>query len=423
MANFDFGISNEENIQTPGGAVSGNPLVGSQNPIQQIGSQSVLTKGEFISPNYKKGSVGWKLGAEGDIEAANLFLTGGTIRYGKTSFADTVNPGYFIGSTGFYFGSANDAKYIKYNLATGDLTLYGNTVTNPTITGIQAGSEISIQGWIHTLTFSVTDADTVAWTSGSIRLMDSTTYSISAGNTGNMTAETYIYLDVGTSTTVLQTTTTKTNAVGSGKILICVAQNGTDEASFVDFGSKNLNIPGTSIVAGSITANEIAANTITANKLSVSTLDAVSANMGTLTAGTINGGTIIGNVKFGAGNLLFASADTTKYVNEDTYAKKKDITCNRGGTLRIKFSYQNTGGGAGDKLYVRVYKNGEAYGTEYQYAQYESGTQSEDITGWSAGDSVQLYAKLVPNSAPNTTNVANFRIYVDNIDTYTVVID
>ena len=82
---------------------------------------------------------------------------------------------------------------------------------------------ISSQTWQHNITFSVIDADTVAWTSGTITFSGGSTNSISAGNTGDMTAVTYIYLDTDVSATVLQTSTASGDAVGGTKILICIA--------------------------------------------------------------------------------------------------------------------------------------------------------------------------------------------------------
>ena len=155
-------------------------------------------------------------------------------------------------------------------------------------------SEQSIQGWGNTMTFSATDANTVEWTLGSITLSSGKIYSIIAGNTGNMSAINYIYLDVGTSETVLQTTTTAATAVGSGKILVGVAQNnaGSDATFQIFGGSGGVLLKADNIAANSITVNEIAANTITATEMNVSTLSSIAANFGTMTAGTITGATI-----------------------------------------------------------------------------------------------------------------------------------
>lgn len=157
------------------------------------------------------------------------------------------------------------------------------TPSGATISALNAGSMPAIQGWSSTLTFSSTDADTVAWSSGSIILADGTTYTIDAGNTGNMTAITYIYIDIATSTTVLQTTTTAATSVGINKLLIAVAQNSSVEAIFQAFGGKGGLL---------ITTDNLAADSITANEVNINTLSAIAADLGTITAGTVTGAII-----------------------------------------------------------------------------------------------------------------------------------
>jgi hypothetical protein len=175
------------------------------------------------------------------------------------------------------FGDSS-SYYMQWDKSAGRLRIVGPTVTN-----IQGGSEISIQGWQHDMTFSAADHNTVAWASGTITLLDETTYSITGGNTGNMTALTWIYLDTATSETVLQTTTTASSAIGTGKIIICVAQNvaAGKKALFKAFAA----LGGTEKL---VTYEDIAASTVTANEMNVNTLSAISANMGTITAGTLS---------------------------------------------------------------------------------------------------------------------------------------
>lgn len=114
----------------------------------------------------------------------------------------------------------------------------------PTVEGQPADSfqvQEGLRALSHNLVFSSSDQDTVAWATGSIVLSDGTTYTIDAGNTGNMSALTYIYLDVEASTTVLQTTTTVATATGSRKLLLAIAQNSSDSddiATFLVFGGS-----------------------------------------------------------------------------------------------------------------------------------------------------------------------------------------
>ena len=85
-----------------------------------------VRKNTLQSDNFVSGSAGWQINADGSIQASDLTLIGGTIKHNKTAFTDTVNAGYHISSAGFYFGSANDASYIKYNISTGAFDFVGN---------------------------------------------------------------------------------------------------------------------------------------------------------------------------------------------------------------------------------------------------------------------------------------------------------
>lgn len=226
-------------------------------------------------------------------------------------------------------------NYTKWDKSAGTITVHGATVSNPTITGIQSGSEISIQGWQHDMAFSATDHDTVAWASGTITLLDGTTYNITGANTSTMSAITYIYLDIGTSITVLQTTTTATTAVGTGKIIIAVAQNvaSGNNAIFQVFGGKALGgmgklIVASDITADAITANEIAANTITAAQMNVSILSAISANLGTVTIGRFGDYKVV----VSSGDDVQAAIDSigagggTVFLTAGTYTLSDDLT-------------------------------------------------------------------------------------------------
>lgn len=156
----------------------------------------------------------------------------------------------------------------------------------------------SANGWLFNGTFTAVSNNQVDWGAGTLYLGDdlSTTYSISAGNTGALAAVSYIYFD-SASPTILQVTTTASAAVGENKILIGVAQNVSSPkvATFQIFGGRggisNL-ITADQIAADTITGDEIAANTITAGKMSVSSLSSITANIGSVTSGTITGALI-----------------------------------------------------------------------------------------------------------------------------------
>lgn len=195
----------------------------------------------------------------------------GYLASGKTLFDNT--------ETGWILGVASDGVSKFY---IGDTNNYMNwtgtalNIVGATVSGLAAGSEAAIQEWTYSGAFSSSDADTVAWASGTLTFVDGTAYSITGSNTGNMAAFTYIYLDVAVSTTAFQVNTTF--VAGSGKVLIAVAQNGTTQASFLMMGgSGKHNLDGTNIATGSIIAG----------KLAVTQLSAITADLGTITAGTV----------------------------------------------------------------------------------------------------------------------------------------
>lgn len=151
-----------------------------------------------------------------------------------------------------------------------------------------------IAGWSTNVSWSASDHNTVAWSSGSIYLPDWTALSVTSGNTGNMSATTYIYYDQ--SDSAVHYTTTAADSVWDEKILLCVAApvSSWKKATFQAFGSGDQStfITASNIAANTITGNEIQANTITANELDVSYLSAISADLWTVTAWDISWTTI-----------------------------------------------------------------------------------------------------------------------------------
>jgi hypothetical protein len=220
---------------------------------------------------------------------------------GLSLFSDSFKRGYgnaVFGSdsNGIWLGAADYANApFKVSMA-GALT-----ATTATITGMG-------KNFVSTLAWTATDQDTATWASGTIKTSDGTSYAIDAGNTGNIGATTYVYLDPATSITVLQTTTTATTAAGNGKILIAVVQiGGAGSECIIDVvGGSGTTIDGDRITTG----------TIVADRLSVSTLSAISADLGTVTAGDISGVTIA----IGAGNSIFKADSNGIYLGNATFA-------------------------------------------------------------------------------------------------------
>lgn len=222
-------------------------------------------------------------------------LTATTIDIGgsdATSFHVDIDGNMWLGAATFAGAVASISNAGAGTFS--NITITGGSISSTPISSIpnSTATDISLLEFSHNLVFSVTDADTIAWAAGTIVLSNGRTFSIDAGNTGNMVALTYIYLDAAVSSTVLQTTTTYSTAMGANKMLLGMARNNTVTASFIPRGGGQPLIDGGNIGALSIVAGNIAASTITSDKISVSQLSAISADIGSVTAGTITGTTI-----------------------------------------------------------------------------------------------------------------------------------
>jgi hypothetical protein len=177
-----------------------------------------------------------------------------------------------------------------------NVTITGGSVATSTFSGViaQGNLNVSNRGWSQTCAFSMVDSDTVQWGAGVLTSADGTAYNITGGNTGNMAAKTYIYLDTAVSLTVYQTTTTALTAIGAGKVLVATAQNNTTEAVFtVMDGQGGQNIDASAIVANSITANELATSILYAGSINIDTAGNIRSGQTAYNTGT---GWWIGNV-------------------------------------------------------------------------------------------------------------------------------
>ena len=187
-------------------------------------------------------------------------------------------------------------------------------------------------GWTQSCAFSSDDTDTVIWGGGDFIDAVGNSYSIDAGTTGDIIAKTYIYLSLLESETVYQKSTTSSDSVGTGKVLIAVAKNETDAATYnlvqaeqivgdnilvntIDAGKIVVGslIVGTNVAIG--TAEDAAGvTTIVGNTVDTGYVNALSITAtGQITAGSlqvINGGNTIGFTPAGV-NAIFAGPTGT----------------------------------------------------------------------------------------------------------------
>lgn len=258
-------------------------IVGSQMRVQNAG-QMRLSSGTLQSANYVAGSTGWQLTPTSadlnvpvvvdsldipDTTTANSFHvdTSGNMWIGATTFAApapfrVANTGDMdIGGTdatswhvdaagNMWWGSAGSHAAATVKISNAGVAAFNSIVLSSSvaISGIanNTSTDISLLDCTHDIAFSPTDNDTVAWGSGTITFSNGRTFSISSGNTGNMSALTYIYLDPGTSSTVLQTTTTAATAEGANKKLIAQAQNSASGINAIFLVQRGRSLNGTS---------------------------------------------------------------------------------------------------------------------------------------------------------------------------------
>ena len=227
----------------------------------------------------------------------------------------------------------------------------------------QTTLDISNLGWTNTCVFSSTDLNTVSWTSGTFLSASGVPYSISAGNTGNMSAKTYVYLDINISQTAYQISTNHNAALGVGRVLIAVCQNDTASATYA------------LVETTQIVGDNILANSINASKMNVGQLSAITADIGSITAGTLTGTLIQTSatgqrvVIDGASNSLsFYNANNTRSVNmsnasgralevlfDDITSVGMIITTNVSG---VGFYYSNTGNVINRGIYIEQTSTG-----------------------------------------------------------------
>lgn len=154
--------------------------------------------------------------------------------------------------------------------------MLGNIIaTSATISGYK-------KNFTSTIAWTATDTDTASWGAGTLYFSDGTSYSIASGNTGNIAATTYIYLDTEVSSTVLQATTTASSASGNTKTLIAIVSlvSGANVAIDVQSGVGT-------VIAGS--------------KISTGSLAAISALLGTVDVGGSGNGNGVLRVKDASG--------------------------------------------------------------------------------------------------------------------------
>lgn len=182
------------------------------------------------------------------------------------------------------------------------------------------------------IAWTIADANTVTWATGSLRMGDGSTVTIAAtGTTGDMVARVYIYWRPGENSL---RQTTSISSMAAGDVLIAIAEPGSDKANLTVVGGRTYisgdwintgaitanqikagTITATNIAAGTITAAKIAAGTITANEIAANTITAAKIAAGTITADEIAAGTITGDEISATATIVAGSGNDIAALN------------------------------------------------------------------------------------------------------------
>lgn len=220
--------------------------------------------------------------AQGDGADGGGLLSGFTSDFEITLPAGTVSHGEVIRGLLISYinadGTGPDGTAQDHHIPVG---FFGERIklTDPDqiATGIVIANKLteSSKNFGSDIVWSATDWDTIAWSAGTITMADGSTYSILAGNTGNMgsDARRYVYLDPAVSATVLQVTTSIATATGENKVLLAEAARASggsasgQSAHFVPVvGAFFLNAD--QLSAAAITEIKVATSAITTTKIS-----------------------------------------------------------------------------------------------------------------------------------------------------------
>ncbi len=113
---------------------------------------------------------------------------------------------------------------------------------------------IGSQGFTHDIVWTATDENTCSWSNGTIKWANEDTSEVVAGNTGNITAITYIsYND----SNILTTTTNFENAIGDNKRLLAIIEPvDIGKCIITPMESIGTTIDGSKIVTGKIQSTD-----------------------------------------------------------------------------------------------------------------------------------------------------------------------
>jgi len=313
-----------------------------QNSITGNSLTDVWLETWIKSRGYKPGVSGFMIdGRTGDIEAANLTLTGGQLRYGKTSFTDSTNSGYFLSSDGVYIGAASDTSKLKYTISTGTFDFVGTISSRETSTIASAINssgnlmtnvineqfDTSTKTILSDFTFGSTDyagalkTGDITWNTSTGAITGGTGIVINKnGIIGALAGATKFSILTNGSATFAGDITGATGTFGSVTInsgtiqwatvagtTNAPASNATVGATFgtnISGGSTGTNYVNNSGYITALTGNSITTGTLNASVCNVTNINADNISTGTLTGRTVQTATSGQRVVLSSSNYI-----------------------------------------------------------------------------------------------------------------------
>lgn len=101
-----------------------------------------------------------------------------------------------------------------------------------------------------------------------------------------------------------------------------------------------------------------------------------------------------------------------------TYTKYFEFAVPRNGEYRVAFELANFSGGGGEVTYAKVYRNGSPVGSEKSEFDVSYAQKTEDISGWSAGDLLQIYIRNT-NDPADDWGIKN--VYIKESDPFSTM--
>ena len=355
------------------------------------------------------GTVYWGVMADAWGEKTGSMPNRGAVAITPSATQQAIQEGYHNGS-----GSvAGDADLVTGNIRAG-VNLFGvagKTEVVDTTSGDAAAGDIlsGKKAWVDGLERTGTIAT---------RTLSGATQTVAAGYYAATTLST-VDADL-----VKGNIRAGVNLFGvAGKTEVVDTTTGDAAAGDIRSGKKAW-VDGAEITGSIATRTLSAANqTVNAGYYAATTLGAVDTDLAA--SNIAEGVTIFGLTGtheyggFNTGDVLVASANTQRSgISKDVMKKVKSIRVPRGGKFRFNWKWRSET--TGNLVLTQIRRNGVIVGQLHGAKLTAWQTEWEDIGGWSANDTAELW---VETNSDLHYYVQDFRIYVENPYNWAIVMD